>query len=56
MHPIIHQIESNGIIARLRWWTLRWLQTWASEISMSTSRWTDQLQVKLDAQQEGRHD
>jgi len=46
----------TGVAAHIRRWTLRWFLTWISELGMFMSRLTDQLQVKLDAEQERRHD
>lgn len=44
------------IPAHVREWTLRWLKTITSELGMTMSCWTDRLQIKLDAEQEERHD
>lgn len=43
------------VLAHVREWTLRWLKTITSELGMVMSRWTDRLQIKIDAEQDGRH-
>ncbi|MBU1230244.1 MAG: hypothetical protein KKA55_08040 [Proteobacteria bacterium] len=56
MHSPTSNTTRTGVAAHIRRWTLRWFLTWISEIGMFMSRLTDQLQVKLDAEQERHHD
>lgn len=44
------------VLAHVREWAQRWLKTITSELGMVMSRWTDRLQIKLDARHGERHD
>jgi len=51
--PNITRFREMHTYARLL--ALRWLLTITSEIGMTMSRWSDRLQIKIDAEQDGHN-
>jgi len=55
MSPRTNIALSREVHAYARVLALRWLKTITSEIGMVMSRWTDRLQIKIDAEQDGHN-